>query len=268
MKRIGFTLLELLVTLGVIALLIAILTPCLQALRQQAKTVLCSSNIRQLTLGLLMYEAENKTLPYAFYNKQSLQPPPEGYSGNISYDRPGWWWFNFISDYVPKSKIERGLRWCPARRVTDSRFAEDVLCGNYGINRSLCKSYQGIRKWAEFNGKNLFCTKDMQDSSKTLLLIDCGYSMLTWWHAADIPPVTFSTNSIEECAPYVPGLKINKERYIWPGLELDALNGRHPGKTVNAGFTDGHISRKKADDFLVENTAEGYKNRCPLWVPE
>jgi prepilin-type processing-associated H-X9-DG protein len=269
MKRIGFTLVELIVVFVIIALLIAISLPCLQSLRQQAKTVLCGSNVRQLTLGLLMYEAENKTLPYAFYSPDNIpqNPPPDGYySGNFSYDRMGWWWFNYISEYTRRDKKEKILRWCPARRLTDSRFKNNVLCGNYGVNRSVCKSAQGIRKWAEFNGTSL-CSKDMQNGNKTLLVVDCGYSMITWWHATDIPPVTFDKNLIEDTA-YVPGLRINDKRTFWPGQEEDAINGRHPNKTINAGFADGHISRKKADDLLVEKLNDGYKNRCPLWVPE
>jgi len=265
MKRNGFTLIELIVVLVIIALLIAISLPSLQSFRQQAKTVLCASNIKQLTLGLLMYEAENKTLPYAFDNTP-LNPPPDGYSGNLTYDRKGWWWFNYISEYTAKDKKEKRLRWCPARRLTDSKLKDDVLCGNYGVNRFLCKSSKGINKWAEFNGTPL-CTKDMQNSNKTLLVADCGYSMITCWHATDTPPVTFDKNSIEDTA-YVPGLRINDKRSLWPGQEEDAINGRHPGKTINAGFADGHISRKKADDLLVEKTNDGYKNRCPLWVPE
>jgi prepilin-type N-terminal cleavage/methylation domain-containing protein/prepilin-type processing-associated H-X9-DG protein len=265
MKRIGFTLIELIVVLGIIALLIAITLPCLQSFRQQAKTVLCASNIRQLTLGLLMYETENKTLPYALFDKFPQSPPPDGYSGNLTYDKRGWWWFNYISDYSLKDKKEKRLRWCPARRLTDSRFKDNVLCGNYGVNRFVCKSAQGSRKWAEFAGTPLY-SKDMQNSNKTLLVVDCGYSMITWWHATDIPPVTFDKTSIEDTA-YIPGLQINDKRSLWPGQKEDAINGRHPGKTINAGFADGHISCKKADDLLVEKTNDGYKNRCPLWVP-
>ena len=270
MKRIGFTLIELIVVLVIIAILIAITLPCLQSFRQQAKTVLCASNIRQLTLGLLMYETENRTLPYAVDDHIPQNPPPDGYSGNAAYDRMGWWWFNYISDYSPKDKKEKRLRWCPSRQLKDSKFKDNVLYGNYGVNRSVCKVYKSLqssKKWAEFTGTPL-CTKDMQNANKTLLIVDCGYSMITCWHATDIPPVTFDKNSIEDTvSAYVPGLRINDKRSLWPGQEEDAINGRHPGKTINAGFADGHISRKKADDLLVEKTNDGYKNRGPLWVP-
>jgi len=73
MKSTGFTLIELLVVISIVALLMAILAPASQSARQQARTVLCGLNIKQLALGLFAYEAENQTLPYGFHN--TLTPP-------------------------------------------------------------------------------------------------------------------------------------------------------------------------------------------------
>jgi prepilin-type processing-associated H-X9-DG protein len=91
--------------------------------------------------------------------------------------------------------------------------------------------------------------------------------MINWWQATDNPPVTLGSIMIEDTA-YIPGLWINKERALWPGQEWDAIYGRHPNKTVNVGFVDGHVSRNKADDLLVEKTGDYYKNKSPLWVPK
>jgi prepilin-type N-terminal cleavage/methylation domain-containing protein len=51
----GFTLIELLVVISIIALLMAILMPALQSAREQAKRVVCSSNLKQITIGLMTY---------------------------------------------------------------------------------------------------------------------------------------------------------------------------------------------------------------------
>lgn len=51
----GFTLIELLVVIAIIALLMSILMPALARVRNQAKTVVCQSNVRQLGLGFSMY---------------------------------------------------------------------------------------------------------------------------------------------------------------------------------------------------------------------
>ena len=59
----GFTLVELLVVIAIIGILIAILLPAVQAAREAARRVQCSSSIRQLGLALLNYESSHKVLP-------------------------------------------------------------------------------------------------------------------------------------------------------------------------------------------------------------
>jgi prepilin-type N-terminal cleavage/methylation domain-containing protein/prepilin-type processing-associated H-X9-DG protein len=53
--RSGFTLIEVLVVIGIIAVLVAILTPSLAAARHQSRAVVCASNIRQIGMGWHMY---------------------------------------------------------------------------------------------------------------------------------------------------------------------------------------------------------------------
>jgi len=84
LKRTGFTLVELLVVIGIIALLISILLPALSKARRSAQTMACLSNLRTLGQAVTMYAGEHKQcLPY-----------PTTTLGE------GFLWFNVLDPYL------------------------------------------------------------------------------------------------------------------------------------------------------------------------
>ena len=267
MRCFSFTLIESLVIIAVIVLFIAIATPALQNSRLQSKTVLCSLNIKQLTTGLLTYEAQNDSFPYGF-DDNPVSSPSGGYAGYGQFDRKGWWWFNFIEGFYTKQAGKKTILACPSKKLSDRRLKSNILCGNYGINQSICKSKSSSdrRSHAEFIGSSL-ALSDVPHPEKTLLIVDSGYSLINWWHATKTPPVSLRNTIIEDTA-YIPGLWINRDRELLPDQEHDAIDGRHPNKTVNIGFVDGHISRVKAEQLLAEKTINPYTSPGPLWLPE
>ncbi len=66
LSRCGFTLIEVLVVVAIIALLVAVLMPSLSKAKEMAKRTSCASNMRQQGLGFASYSADNKArLPWA-----------------------------------------------------------------------------------------------------------------------------------------------------------------------------------------------------------
>lgn len=121
----GFTLVELLVVISIIALLLSILMPALNQARGQGKKIQCMSKVRQIAMGFYVYGENNKG-----YFPCVVQPVDEG---NGAY-KP-WWWMNLVGKYLNYQKT--------GNAVQDAMYAEFWLCperkpnkdyARYGIN--------------------------------------------------------------------------------------------------------------------------------------
>ena len=84
---VGFTLIELLVVIAIIAILAALLLPALSRGKDNARTIQCLNNLKQLHLAWHMYASDHRNLP-GNWDYSGGPTPPEGnwVSGTMHYD--------------------------------------------------------------------------------------------------------------------------------------------------------------------------------------
>jgi len=272
MRPRGFTLIELLVVTGIIGLLLGLSVVVLRASRERARAVVCASNVRQLLLGLSFYDSENGTLPFGFELPGLKSPPSSRYAGfAATLDLVGFWWFDRSQQVDHLTMDGLDVLMCPSKRQGDPKLDLDILCGNYGANLSICRVNGYLKPYtSDFRGKPLSLAQ-IRRPGETLLLVDSGYALISWWHAAQEPPVQIPSNVMTvgglQHAAYVPGMSINQNKALWQGQTEDALGGRHPGKTVNIGFADGSVASRNADDLLIEKPGDQLWSSNPRWLP-
>lgn len=264
MKKNGFTLIELLIIIAIVALLTAIAVPSLMAAKNRARSILCSSNLHQLSVGFFVYQQENEAIPYGFDDSNlGTAIPAGGYVGNPVYDKQGLWWFNYLQSVVELDLKGDSIAQCPAKKLNRPDLKRNILCGNYGVNRSVCKDAQGETS-CPFRG-NALRSDHVRMPSVTYLISDSGYSLISWLAAADTAdPVFENPNRIDSF--YIPGLELNQAR---PELadNMDAIKGRHPHQTLNMGFVDGHSEARSAESLRIMQTIADDSQLPALWKP-
>ena len=102
MKKQGFTLVELLVVIAIIGILVAMLLPAVQRVRESARRISCVNNQRQLALATVNYQSTNQQFPEGGAWRGSN---PNLGRGNRAGRANGWAWTTLILEYLGQENI-------------------------------------------------------------------------------------------------------------------------------------------------------------------
>jgi prepilin-type N-terminal cleavage/methylation domain-containing protein/prepilin-type processing-associated H-X9-DG protein len=276
----GFTLVELLIVIAIIAVLASLLLPSLNRAKVVAETSACRNNLRQWGIGLAMYVNDSRVYPP--YN------PPDG--SGIPFGS----WYERLSPYIGESfsvplphAKPHGLKICPAfGRLGGWRpfdvFGKESVYG-YGYNTGFetspgttlglgeClvhKTYYLIKE------NDVACPSDMIAIGDTLvqqLQIKIGEGPFNnFWTGDELPDQGFATalNKL----PFLMGYSQEDPQGL-ASSSASWMRKRHGGLWNNV-FCDGHVQSLKertmwdyhSDAVLMHFNRDHQPHRNDIWL--
>lgn len=140
----AFTLVELLVVIGLIGVLIALLLPAVQASRESSRRVVCQNNLRQVSLGVQNHLDTHKHYPNGGWGHKWAGVPTRGNGRN----QPGGWVYNTLP-FLELGNIHRlgGDPQSPNAEESYTRRLSTPICLFYCPTRRPCTTYQTSSRW-------------------------------------------------------------------------------------------------------------------------
>ncbi len=101
-RRFGFTVVELLVTISIIGVLMALLLPAVQYAREAARRTQCKNNLKQLSHAIMLHESSYQFLPSDGWGYRWIGEPDRGTGVN----QPGGWIYQILP-YIERNDLRQ-----------------------------------------------------------------------------------------------------------------------------------------------------------------
>jgi prepilin-type processing-associated H-X9-DG protein/prepilin-type N-terminal cleavage/methylation domain-containing protein len=271
----GFTLVELLVVIGIIAVLISVLLPALAKARSQAQTVRCLSNIRQVGQGLLMYaNANGGTLP-PFVYRNTAATPAYPWQNPHPVDGQDWsglrasWFTILIDDKFITADVDQNATVNTPLPDNEQRPTKSVLLCPSGSSQSAYYPdlydtaprpftsiwvNPGTARPMPFDGRMLGYWR--HQSPVTLRFHDSSYAVNGSWDDDKSPMPRFPWDSVTTTAA---------KRKLWKVGQIDDASSTwlladgvyaHRSSSLLWGLAARHNNKKVANFLFADGHAE------------
>jgi prepilin-type N-terminal cleavage/methylation domain-containing protein len=271
--RTGFTLVELLIVLGIIVLLMTILLPAISRAREEARRVQCLSNLRQLTVAWLNYANENKGRICGAETQAST-------GRGLENDDPNHWVYNGTADHIWIEGLNAfaGIDPLPGFFSWSGFSVTNGVLWPYAKSMGVYRCPDDVRYWSptsyQMNGllagrvgipRTLLTLGEIRRPSSTFVFIEGLSSKGTKLSDKPHPPQTFGDpNNFQTYIPFNSFVTP-----LYPATTFDTAGGvpgqNHPapnGHTAGTGisFADGHAIFWQYSDPNVGNLREIFNN--------